>query len=215
MRKSVVWSLLAATTLTLSSHASAAGPTRSVDDYLCTFAGQCGAQQQQQGDQDSVKAPDRKGFALPMDSEPAGGASQSSASPAKGPAPKKQVRKVAARKAAPAAERRADLRVSFENASFELTDSAKEEMKVFATFLLRPEVAGKRFQIEGHTNAVGSQAYNLNLSQQRAEAVADYLVSLGVPRDRFVVKGFGFAHPLPGKVARAPENRRVEAVLLS
>lgn len=111
------------------------------------------------------------------------------------------------------AEHRADLRLSFELGSADLTPQAREEAKVFAESLQRPELAGKRFLIEGHTDSSGGRSYNLLLSQRRAAAVADYIASLGVERDRLRTRGFGYDRPLPGHSTDSPENRRVEAVL--
>jgi outer membrane protein OmpA-like peptidoglycan-associated protein len=111
--------------------------------------------------------------------------------------------------------RRVDLRLSFELGSAELTAQAREEAKVFAQALLMPSLQSKRFVIEGHTDAQGSRASNLDLSQRRARAVADYLSSLGVSRDRFEVRGYGPDRPLPGRSAASQDNRRVEAVLVS
>jgi outer membrane protein OmpA-like peptidoglycan-associated protein len=72
-----------------------------------------------------------------------------------------------------------------------------------------------KFLIEGHTDSQGSRAYNIDLSQRRAQAVAEYLASLGVSSDRLEVRGYGFDRPLNGRSAAAEENRRVEAVLTS
>jgi outer membrane protein OmpA-like peptidoglycan-associated protein len=107
------------------------------------------------------------------------------------------------------------LRLTFELGSAELTPQARQEAAAFAQALQRPQLAGKRFRIEGHTDNVGGRAYNLELSQRRAEAVAAYLAEQGVARNRFEVRGYGFARPLPGRRASAQENRRVEAVMIS
>ena len=72
-----------------------------------------------------------------------------------------------------------------------------------------------RFLIEGHTNSVGVRARNIDLSQRRAQTLADLLVAAGVARDRLVVRGYGPDRPLPGLPSTAGENRRVEAVRIS
>ncbi len=66
--------------------------------------------------------------------------------------------------------------------------------------------------IEGHTDDVGSNKYNLELSLKRAEAVRDYLIDKGHPEKRFSVNGFGNARPITkGKSDRdRQKNRRVE-----
>ena len=66
--------------------------------------------------------------------------------------------------------------------------------------------------VNGHTDDVGSDAYNQALSERRAQAVRDYLVSAGLPADILSVTGHGKARPLvrgSSEVARA-KNRRVE-----
>lgn len=68
-----------------------------------------------------------------------------------------------------------------------------------------------RLGIEGHTDNQGSEAYNLNLSQERADAVRDYLVGKRVQSEKLLPKGFGFSRPRAGndtKEGRAL-NRRV------
>lgn len=107
-----------------------------------------------------------------------------------------------------------DLRLSFMLGSAELTNQAREEAKVFASALLRPELADKRFLIEGHTDSSGSRALNLDLSRRRAAAVADYLSTLGVKGDRLDIRGYGPDRAIPGRRASSPANRRVEAKLL-
>ena len=51
---------------------------------------------------------------------------------------------------------------------------------------------GLRFEIQGHTDNVGSAAYNQKLSEKRAGAVKSYLLKHGVSKDRLTSKGFGF-----------------------
>jgi OOP family OmpA-OmpF porin len=69
--------------------------------------------------------------------------------------------------------------------------------------------------VEGHTDSVGSDAYNLKLSQRRAKAVADYLVSEGVASSRVRVEGFGKSKPIAdNKTAEGrAKNRRAEVVV--
>ena len=70
--------------------------------------------------------------------------------------------------------------------------------------------------IEGHTDATGSADYNKDLSQRRAAAVVEYLVSKGVARGRLVPVGYGFERPVASNataLGRA-KNRRVEFTIL-
>jgi outer membrane protein OmpA-like peptidoglycan-associated protein len=74
---------------------------------------------------------------------------------------------------------------------------------------------GFKVQIEGHTDSSGSNDHNQALSEQRAEAVLDYLVRHDIAKDRLVSKGFASSVPLDtNKTAVGRENnRRVEFVV--
>lgn len=65
--------------------------------------------------------------------------------------------------------------------------------------------------VEGHTDAIGTDGYNLQLSQRRAAAVKSYLVSVhGIPAERLKDVGYGLKRPIDGADPVAPENRRVQ-----
>lgn len=74
--------------------------------------------------------------------------------------------------------------------------------------------ADTRLIVEGHTDSTGSDAYNQELSQRRARAVADELVSRGIASSRFEVIGRGEGFPVAGNdtAAGRQQNRRVEIV---
>jgi OOP family OmpA-OmpF porin len=73
-----------------------------------------------------------------------------------------------------------------------------------------------RWRIEGYTDAIGSDAYNLELSRKRAEAVANYLTNLGIDRNRLEILPMGKSKPVATN--ETPEgramNRRVEIKLI-
>src|SRR6266850_655984 len=71
--------------------------------------------------------------------------------------------------------------------------------------------------IEGHTDNTGPEDFNLKLSQQRADAVKDVLVSRGVGADRITTKGYGPKYPVVANdtAAGRQQNRRVEVVVLN
>ncbi len=74
-----------------------------------------------------------------------------------------------------------------------------------------------RFQVEGHTDSDGGAAYNLSLSQRRAQAVVDDLVNrYKIARSRLVAKGFGLTRPVASNATDAGKalNRRVELLRL-
>jgi outer membrane protein OmpA-like peptidoglycan-associated protein len=110
---------------------------------------------------------------------------------------------------------RVNLRLSFETGSAILNAAARAQAQVFARSLLMPQLSAMRFLIEGHTDSVGLRTRNVDLSQRRAQSLADFLIAAGVARDRLVVRGYGPDRPLAGMPASAGENRRVEAVRIS
>jgi OmpA family len=105
-----------------------------------------------------------------------------------------------------------DLLANFEFNSDQLTQAARENLDQFAKAIKDPRLAGSKFEIDGHTDAVGPEEYNLGLSERRADAVVAYLASEGIDKSLLTAKGFGKAKP---RVANpySPENRRVETHL--
>jgi outer membrane protein OmpA-like peptidoglycan-associated protein len=74
---------------------------------------------------------------------------------------------------------------------------------------------GLKLQVEGHTDSVGSDEYNQQLSEKRADGVRGYLVSNGVSPDSVTAKGFGKADPVAdnGTAAGRKLNRRVDMIV--
>jgi OOP family OmpA-OmpF porin len=70
--------------------------------------------------------------------------------------------------------------------------------------------------VVGHTDSVGTDAYNQKLSQRRAEAVKGYLVSLGVSKNRIYTEGKGESEPAADNKTAAgrAKNRRVEVEVI-
>jgi outer membrane protein OmpA-like peptidoglycan-associated protein len=104
-----------------------------------------------------------------------------------------------------------NLLITFANDSTSLTKQAQANAQVFAQVANSAPFQGVRFEIDGHTNAVGGREYNLKLSRARAEALVDFLAAQGVDRSRFEVNGYGFDHPSDAGHPAAAGNRRVEA----
>ena len=73
-----------------------------------------------------------------------------------------------------------------------------------------------RLEIRGHTDDVGEEEYNQELSERRAAAVADRIVAAGIDRDRLKVEGFGESRPLVPNDSdeNRRKNRRTEFVVL-
>ncbi|WP_310534495.1 OmpA family protein [Novosphingobium sp.] len=105
----------------------------------------------------------------------------------------------------------ADMTLNFENASADVNSRGADEIKAWANVLNSSQFAGKVVRIEGHTNAVGAEDYNRDLSRRRAEAVKQLLISNGVDASRIEAVGLGFDKPR-ARDPRAEANRRVEIV---
>ena len=97
--------------------------------------------------------------------------------------------------------------VTFAFNSAQLDATARSILQVQANWIRQfPEV---RFRVYGHTDAVGSNAYNKRLGLQRAQAVVAYLSSLGISRNRLeAVVSFGETQPLVVTQGRERRNRR-------
>jgi len=103
--------------------------------------------------------------------------------------------------------------VLFKSGSFELLPGARERLaKVSGIVLAYPTL---HLQVEGHTDSVGTDEYNQNLSEHRAQAVRDYLVQQGISANTIGSRGLGKTQPIATN--DTPEgrqqNRRVELVL--
>ena len=96
----------------------------------------------------------------------------------------------------------------------ELKPGASDTLSPVVDFLNDyPEVS---VLIAGHTCWLGSNEHNLDLSRRRADAVADYLVSQGIDRDRLFVAAEGESQPIDTNLTEEgrQSNRRVEVVQL-
>ena len=110
---------------------------------------------------------------------------------------------------------RAGQMVTFVSGSAALSPQAKAVAQKLALAMLRPDKAGVRYRIEGHTDAVGSRDRNLELSKQRSQAVVAYLGSLGVDVKKLEPVGLGFDQPISGVSKTSAANRRVVAKPIS
>ena len=103
--------------------------------------------------------------------------------------------------------------VLFDFNKYTLKPGAREKLaKVSGILLAYP---GLKIQVEGYTDSIGSDDYNMTLSQQRADAVRTYMVSQGVPPDTVTALGLGKADPVADNATAAgrQQNRRVEMVV--
>jgi OOP family OmpA-OmpF porin len=99
--------------------------------------------------------------------------------------------------------------VGFETNSATLTSESRAVLDPVATDLKKYSELG--IELQGHTDSVGADQYNLRLSQRRADAVRDYLLSEGVSASQVVARGYGESQPTASNTTpegRA-QNRRV------
>jgi outer membrane protein OmpA-like peptidoglycan-associated protein len=105
--------------------------------------------------------------------------------------------------------------ITFDYNSWELNEDAKREIdRIYKLLKENPTVI---IEIAGHTDDRGSAAYNLTLSQKRANAVKEYLLQKGMPPNRFVTKGYGESQPIADNKTEEgrAKNRRFELIVLS
>lgn len=103
--------------------------------------------------------------------------------------------------------------VLFDTAQSTLRPGAREKLaKVAGIILAHPDLS---LQIEGHTDSVGDEGYNQRLSEKRAGAVSDFLLSQGVKSGSISSKGLGESTPVASNenAAGRQQNRRVELVV--
>lgn len=109
--------------------------------------------------------------------------------------------------------RRIDLdTITFETGSAEISESEVDELQALGDAMLDilDQNPGEVFLIEGHTDAVGSEAYNLVLSDKRAETVADVMTGFfKIPPENLVTQGYGETYLKIRTLEAERENRRV------
>ncbi|MBI5505421.1 MAG: OmpA family protein [Deltaproteobacteria bacterium] len=113
--------------------------------------------------------------------------------------------------------------VLFEFGRAEVTRGAHRKIASMVDVLQSPNAVGRRISVEGHTDSIGGEQSNLDLSERRARAVADALVGQGVDGSRLSMRGFGESYPVEANTysdgrdnpqGRA-RNRRVEVIILN
>jgi outer membrane protein OmpA-like peptidoglycan-associated protein len=103
--------------------------------------------------------------------------------------------------------------VLFAFGKYELQQSAREALAKFSGIVLAHP--GLHLSVEGYTDSVGSDAFNQTLSEQRANAVRDYLIQQGLDPSSIVATGFGKSNPVASNdtAAGRQQNRRVEIII--
>jgi outer membrane protein OmpA-like peptidoglycan-associated protein len=103
--------------------------------------------------------------------------------------------------------------VLFAFGKYELQPPAREALAKFSGIVLAHP--GLHLSVEGYTDSVGSDAFNQTLSEQRANAVRDYLVQQGLDPTTITATGFGKSNPVASNdtAAGRQQNRRVEIII--
>ena len=107
------------------------------------------------------------------------------------------------------------LLIQFDFNSAKVKPESQQALLNLAQALQSKELAESKFAVEGHTDAKGRADYNLKLSQQRADAVRNFLASNGVVDARLQAVGKGAGEPANTADPLAAENRRVRIVNLN
>lgn len=107
------------------------------------------------------------------------------------------------------------LNTAFDNLEFlsgkaVIKDESIASLKELAELLVKK--SEWKLKIAGHTDSVGNDAKNMTLSKQRAQAVADYIESQGVAKDRMIIQWYGETQPIGDNATEEgrQKNRRVE-----
>lgn len=108
-----------------------------------------------------------------------------------------------------------DSGILFDFNKSDLKEAAKTNIKSLASSI--NQYPGTDIKVIGHTDNVGSDTYNMGLSEKRAAAVKAYAISQGVPANRLVTLGKGEGEPIADNTTEdgRAKNRRVEVVILA
>jgi outer membrane protein OmpA-like peptidoglycan-associated protein len=103
--------------------------------------------------------------------------------------------------------------VLFDTAKYSLRPVAREKLARVAGIISGHP--GLKLEVEGHTDSVGGDDYNQQLSEHRGTAVRDYLIQQGVPANSLTTRGFGETQPTASNdtATGRQQNRRVELVV--
>jgi outer membrane protein OmpA-like peptidoglycan-associated protein len=105
--------------------------------------------------------------------------------------------------------------VLFTTGKATISSEANRNIEKLVDFLQK--YPNRNVLIEGHTDSVGKDEYNLALSEQRADAVKEQLVAKGIAEERITTKGYGRQYPVASNDSPAgrQQNRRVEVIILN
>jgi outer membrane protein OmpA-like peptidoglycan-associated protein len=110
---------------------------------------------------------------------------------------------------------------SFAPGKAALSHGDRKRLRDLSRILTDPLVSGRPIAVEGHTDSLGSTAYNLALSKRRAQAVAQELIFNQIMAERVSVRGYGEQFPIEpnhhpdgsDNPSARKKNRRVEVII--
>lgn len=106
-----------------------------------------------------------------------------------------------------------DLEITFDYNSANISKKSQSAVQALGKALSSDDLKGATFVVAGHTDAVGGEDYNQDLSERRADAIKRYLTDkFGIAGADLVTVGYGKGKPKPGVAPTDPSNRRVQVV---
>ena len=106
-----------------------------------------------------------------------------------------------------------DLDIQFDYNSAEISKTSMPSVQELGKALSHASLKGSTFVVAGHTDAIGSEAYNQDLSERRADTIKRYLTEkYGITGTDLVTVGYGKTKPKDPNAPMDPINRRVQVV---
>jgi outer membrane protein OmpA-like peptidoglycan-associated protein len=106
-----------------------------------------------------------------------------------------------------------DLDIQFDYNSDKITATSMPSVQALGQALSNANLKGSTFVVAGHTDAIGSDAYNQDLSERRADTIKRYLIEkFGIAGSDLVTVGYGKSKPKDPNAPMDPINRRVQVV---
>jgi len=106
-----------------------------------------------------------------------------------------------------------DLEIQFDYNSADISKGSTTAVQELGKALSSPDLKGSTFVVAGHTDAIGGEAYNQELSERRADTIKKYLTEkYGIAGADLVTVGYGESKPKDANAPMDPTNRRVQVV---
>jgi outer membrane protein OmpA-like peptidoglycan-associated protein len=106
-----------------------------------------------------------------------------------------------------------DLEIQFDYNSADISKGSTSAVQELGKALSSPDLKGSTFVVAGHTDAIGGEAYNQELSERRADTIKKYLTEkYGIAGASLVTVGYGESRPKDANAPMDPTNRRVQVV---